>query len=104
YVGIAGQDHDAHVWIEREERRDKLQPRSIRQLERDYRILWRIVIDEPRRLLSGMRDSHLKPARSERPREDFAQGDVFVNEQQAWSNIGIPKRRSRHRVSLNFVD
>src|ERR1700687_2516063 len=104
YARIAGQDHDAHVWIEREKRREKLQPRTIWQLESDYRIPRRIVIDELRRLLGGMRDLHPKPARSERPREDFAQGDVVVNEQQAWSNLGIAMRRDHHRDLFSFLD
>src|SRR5450755_2021470 len=62
----------------------------------------RIVIDELQCFLDGRRDSHLKPVRSDRLRQDFAQGNVVVDKQQLWSNIGIPTRRSRHRVSLSF--
>jgi hypothetical protein len=37
-----------------------------------------------------MSDSHPKPVRSERPREYFAHDGIAVDEEQAWSTVGIP--------------
>src|SRR6266542_805169 len=101
-AGIGGQDYNSRPWVEREKLRNKLQPRIIGQIESDHGMLRRIVIDETYRLLSGVGELNVKPARGERLRQVFAQRDVVVDEQQARSAVEFSWALVRHGTTPNF--